>query len=164
MLDPVPFYRLARWLYLHRVPFLPRVIKRLSELLFHCVLPYTAEIGEGFQVGYHGFGIVIHARARIGRQVFISPEVTIGGRSGKRDVPRIGNEVFIASGARILGDLTIGDGSVIGANAVVIQSVPERSIAAGVPARIIRQNIDVREYTGWPGSLVVPDEFEEANV
>ncbi len=61
-------------------------------------------------------------------------------------------------------DSTPGDGSVIGANAVLIRSVPERSIAAGVPAGIIRQNIDVREYTGWAGSLVVPDEFEEANV
>lgn len=161
MLDPVPFYRVARWFYRHRVPLLPRVIKRFSELLFHCVLPYTADIGDGFQVGYHGFGIVVHARARIGSHVFISPEVTVGGRSGKRDVPRIGSDVFIASGARILGDITIGDGAVIGANAVVIHSVPPRSIAAGIPARIIRENIDVREYTGWPGSLIVDDEFVE---
>jgi serine O-acetyltransferase len=162
MFDPVPFYRLARWLYSHRIPILPRAIKRVSELLFHCVLPYTADIGSGFQVGYHGFGIVVHARARIGNQVFISPEVTIGGRSGSRGVPSIGNDIFIASGARILGDVTIGDGSLIGANAVVIRSVPPRCIAAGVPARIIRENIDVHEYTGWPGSLVVPDEFIEA--
>lgn len=162
MLDPVIYYRIARWFYCHRIPILPRAIKRLSELVFHCVLPYTADIGDGFQVGYHGFGIVVHARAHIGQRVFVSPEVTIGGRSGIRNVPRIGNEVFIASGARILGDVTIGDGALIGANAVVIHSVPPRSIAAGVPARIIRENIDVREYTGWPGSLLVADELVEA--
>jgi serine O-acetyltransferase len=161
MLDPVIYYRMARWLYRHHIPILPRVLKRFSELLFHCVLPYTADIGDGFQVGYHGFGIVIHARARIGQRVFVCPEVTIGGRNGVRNVPRVGNEVFIASGARILGDVTIGDGAVIGANAVVIHSVPARSIAAGVPARIIRENINVREYTGWPGSLLITDEFVE---
>src|SRR5207248_8246396 len=131
--------RLSRWLYLRRMFLLARVIKRFSELLFHCVLPYTAEIGQGFQVGYHGFGIVVHARARIGERVFISPEVTIGGRSGRIGVPRIGNDVFIASGARILGDVTIGDGAIIGANAVVNNDVASRSIAAGFSARIVRR-------------------------
>ena len=164
MLDPVPWYRLARWLYLHHVPFLPNVVKRLSELLFHCVLPYEAEIGEGLHVGYHGFGIVVHHRARIGDRVFISPTVTIGGRNQEYEVPRIGNDVFIAAGARILGNVSIGDGVVIGANAVVVHSVPPRCIAAGVPARIIRENIDVREYTGWPEPVSTKQQCHEVGV
>jgi glycosyltransferase involved in cell wall biosynthesis len=85
----------------------------------------------------------------MGRNVVLSPCVTIGGRSGKYDVPRIGDNVFVAPGARILGDVTIGDGAVIGANAVVIRSVLSRNVVAGVPARVIRENAD--SYQSWAG-------------
>lgn len=129
-----------------------------SEIVFHCELPYTADIGPGFQVAHRGFGIVVHPRAVIGRNVEISPCVTIGGRNGRYSVPRIGDDVFIATGAKVLGDVMIGDGAVIGANAVVIHSVPPRSIAAGVPARIIRENINTMDYTGRPGAESIPAE------
>jgi serine O-acetyltransferase len=152
MFNPVLYYRFARWLYLRKIPLLPRIIEKLSFLAFHCYIPYQAEIGEGFEVGYWGVGIVIHPRVRMGRNVFVSNGVTIGGRNESPNVPRIEDDVFIATGAKVLGDITIGQGSVIGANAVVIRSVPARSIAVGVPARISREDIDVREYTGWPKS------------
>jgi glycosyltransferase involved in cell wall biosynthesis/serine acetyltransferase len=154
MLNPVSYYRLARWLYLRRIPLLPRVIGRLSVLLFHCYIPCTVEIGEGFEVGYWGMGIVIHPQVKIGRNVFVAHGVTIGGRNESPNVPRIEENVYIATGAKVLGDVTIGSGSIIGANAVVIRTVPPRSIAVGIPARISRENIDVREYTGWPKSPV----------
>lgn len=150
MLEPVRYYRVARWLYLQRVPLLPRLITRFSELLFHCYLPYTAEIGKGFNVGYHGVGVVVHGRARLGENVFMGPGAIIGGRSQLSEVPRVGANVYIAAGAKVLGDIDIGEGSVIGANAVVVHSMPARSIAAGVPARIIRENVNVYDYTGWP--------------
>jgi glycosyltransferase involved in cell wall biosynthesis len=150
LLDPVTYYRASRWLYLRHVPLLPRLLKVFNEMLFHCELPYTAKIGRGFEVQHRGFGIVVHPRAEIGRNVVLSPCITIGGRNGKYEVPRLGDNVFVASGARILGDVTIGDGAVIGANAVVTRSVPARSIAAGVPARIIRENIQTAEHTGLP--------------
>jgi len=127
-----------------------RAITRFSELVFHCYLPFTAEIGEGFQVGYHGIGVVVHARARLGRNVFMGPGAIVGGRSQSANVPQIGDNVYIAAGAKVLGDLEVGDGCVIGANAVVIQSIPARSIVAGVPARIIRENVNIFDYTGWP--------------
>ena len=152
MLNPVTYYRLARWLNLRGIPLLPRVIQRLSVLVFHCYIPYTVEIGEGFEVGYWGIGIVVHARVKMGRNVFVSHCVTIGGRSGHADVPTIKDNVFIAPGAKVLGNIVVGEGSVIGANAVVIRDVPPRSIVAGVPAKVIRESIDVRVYTGWPTS------------
>ena len=68
----------------------------------------------------------------------ISPCVTIGGRSGILGVPIIEDEVFIGAGARILGDVRIGRCATIGANAVVLQSVPVGAVVAGVPARVIR--------------------------
>jgi serine O-acetyltransferase len=150
MLGPIQCYRAARWLYLHKVPLLPRVIDRLSVLIFCCYLPCTAEIGPGSAVGYWGMGIVLHERAHIGRNVFISHGVTVGGRSQRFKVPIIEDNVYIGAGAKVLGDIVLGEGCLIGANAVVIHSVPPRSIAAGVPARTIRQNINVQDYTGWP--------------
>jgi len=150
VLDPTTYYRMSRWLYVHHVPMLPSVVKVFSELLFHCELPYTADIGPGFQVAHRGFGIVVHKRAVLGRNVVILPGVTIGGRNGRYQIPRIGDDVYIGPGAKILGDVTIGDGAVIGANAVVVHSVPPRTVAAGVPARIIRENINTREISGWP--------------
>jgi serine O-acetyltransferase len=152
MFNPVPYYRLARWLYLRGIPILPRIVERLNFLVFHCYIPYQAEIGEGFEVGYWGVGVVIHPRVKIGRNVFVSNGVTIGGRNELPNVPTIEDNVFIATGAKVLGELTIGQGSIIGANAVVIRSVPPRCIAVGVPARISRENINVRDYTGWPKS------------
>ena len=153
MFNPVSYYRLARWFYLRGIPLLPRIIQKLNVLVFHCYIPYQAEIGNGFEVGYWGVGVVIHPRVKMGRNVFVSNGVTIGGRNELPNVPRIEDDVFIATGAKILGDVTIGKGSVIGANAVVIRSVPPRCIAVGVPARISRENINVRDYTGWPKSL-----------
>jgi serine O-acetyltransferase len=150
MFNPVPFYRVARWLYLRRVPFVPRILGRLCVLIFHCYIPCTVEIGEGFEVGYWGMGVIIHPRVKIGRNVFVSNGVTIGGRNEQPEVPRIDDNVYIATGAKVLGNITIGTGSVIGANAVVIRNVPPRSIAVGVPARISREDINSHDYTGWP--------------
>jgi len=68
--------------------------------------------------------------------------VTIGGRGGFHEVPVIGNDVFLsARGATILGPVKIGDGSIIGANAVVLHDVPAHAVAAGNPARVIKQNV-----------------------
>ncbi len=150
MFDPVTYYRIARWLYLHKVPLFPKIVQKLSFLLFHCFLPFEAEIGEGFEVGYWGVGIVIHPRVVIGKNVFVGNCVTIGGRNEITNVPRIADGAYIATGAKVLGDITIGEGALIGANAVVITSVPARCIAVGVPSRISRENINVRDYTGWP--------------
>jgi glycosyltransferase involved in cell wall biosynthesis/serine acetyltransferase len=150
VVNPVSFYRAARWFHLRRVPLVPRFLGRLCILIFHCYIPHTVEIGQGFEVGYWGLGIVIHPRVKIGQNVFVSNGVTIGGRNERPEVPRIDDDVYIATGAKILGNITIGTGSVIGANAVVIRDVPPRSIAVGVPARISRENIDSHDYTGWP--------------
>lgn len=150
MLNPVSFYRAARWAYRHNWHTLARLISLISELVFHCYLPASADIGGGFEVGYRGCGVVVHAKARLAENVFMGPGAIIGGRSQHPGVPQIGRNVYIAPGAKVLGEITVGDGVVIGANAVVIESVPDNCIVAGVPARIIRRNIRGFDYTGWP--------------
>lgn len=68
----------------------------------------------------------------------IGTNVTIGGRSGHYEVPSIGNHVEICTGSKVLGPIHIGDNTVIGANAVVINNVPDNAVVAGVPAKIIK--------------------------
>jgi glycosyltransferase involved in cell wall biosynthesis/serine acetyltransferase len=148
MLNPPFYHRVARWLNLRHVPLLPQFLVRFCGI-FHRYTPGTVEMGDGFAVGYGGLGIVVHPRVKIGRNVFVSNGVTIGGRKEQTGVPRIEDSVFIATEATVLGDTTIGEGSVIGTSAVVIRDVPPRSIAAGAPARISRENIDVHNYAGW---------------
>lgn len=113
-------------------------MEKLILLVFRCVVPRRCEIGEGTELGYGGIAVVIHERSQIGRHVMISPCVTIGGRSGMFGVPVIEDDVFIGAGAKILGEVRIGRRAMVGANAVVLQSVPAGAIVAGVPARVIR--------------------------
>ncbi len=116
----------------------PRLLRRLTLYLHSSFVPFEAEIGEGTELGYGGMGVVIHPDARIGRGVFIAPQVTIGGRSGLPGVPSIGDDVLIGTGAKVLGPIRIGARSVIGANAVVVRDVPEGAVVAGAPARQLR--------------------------
>jgi serine O-acetyltransferase len=136
----ITLHRIQAALHRQGVPFLPKVIRRIIFLVFNSSVPESVEIGQGSKFGYGGMGVVIHRRCRIGDRVFISPQVTIGGRSAHREVPTIGDDVFIAPGARVIGPITVGPRSVIGANAVVLNDVPPDTIVAGVPARVIKAN------------------------
>lgn len=138
MLNAVYFYKIARWCYLHHIPFIPRLITLLIFLIYNSKIPYTAQIGEGTKFGYGGIGCVLHARTVIGKNCMIGPNVTIGGRSGYYEVPVIGDNVEISTGSKVLVPICIGNNVVIGANAVVIKDVPENAVVAGVPAKILK--------------------------
>lgn len=133
----IGIYRIARWLYLRNVPWLPRFLYICNRLAFAVVLPPSAAVGRNVVFGYSGLGIVIHKRARIGDNVIIGPNVTIGGRSGHLEVPVIEDDVLVGAGACIIGPVTIGRGAKIGANAVVLCDVPAAFSAVGNPARLI---------------------------
>lgn len=140
------FYRIAHVLYRYHIPILPGIFKILIYFLFNAYIPYEVEIGSGCKFGYGGLGIVLHPRVKIGRNVIISHQVTIGGRSKIKEVPRIGDNVLIGAGAKILGNLVIGNNVVIGANAVVVKSVPDNCVVAGIPAKIIKRDIKFSNY------------------
>lgn len=98
---------------------------------------YTPDIGPGLFI-QHGFATIISAD-KIGRNCWINQQVTIGFLNDT-DCPTIGDNVTIYAGAKVLGNVRIGDNSVVGANAVVVKDVPENCIVVGVPAYILRRN------------------------
>jgi serine O-acetyltransferase len=137
-------YRFGRWRYtirwrLVRLPMslLYKVAKFVSEMLLGVELPCEAIIGRRFSIEHVG-GIVVSGDARFGDDCVIRNGVTVGLRTrGNAGSPSIGNRVDIGAGAKILGAIHIGDDCAIGANAVVLCDVPARSIAVGVPARVL---------------------------
>jgi serine O-acetyltransferase len=140
MLNAYYLYKISNQLYKWRIPILPYIIKLIIFLLFNSSIPYQCKIAKGSRFGYGGIGVVIHKRAKIGANCSIGTGITIGGKSPHYEVPIIGNNVYISTGSKILGPIKIGDNVIIGANAVVINNVPDNVIVAGVPAKIIRQN------------------------
>lgn len=133
-------YDLSRWLYKKNIPLIPRILGRLTRLLYSCEIPYTADIHSSVSFPHKGLGVVIGHDTIIGENTKILQNVTIGGRSGIRANPVIGKNVMVGAGAIILGDITINDNAHIGANAVIIKDVPFSATSVGVPGRVIQRN------------------------
>ena len=137
-------YRYGRWRYtiksaLVRKPFslLYRLLYKMVQILTGVELPCEVPVGKGFRIDHFG-DIVISGYARFGDFCIIRNGVTVGLKNIEEKVaPSIGNNVNIGAGAKILGNITIGNNVDIGANAVVLTSVPDNSIAVGIPARIL---------------------------
>lgn len=144
-MDAVDLHRIARWLHGRGIPLGPAALRRLIRILYSTILPVEAQIGSKTRFGYGGLGVVIHPEARIGDRCLIGQHVTIGGRSGYRGAPWIGDEVLIAPGAKILGPIVVGDGAIIGANAVVLGNVEPGQVVGGIPARPLRASSAARE-------------------
>jgi len=134
-------HRIAHALYKMHFFFLARYLSQLSRWATGIEIHPGAQIGRSFFID-HGMGVVIGETAIIGDNVLLYQGVSLGGTSlekGKRH-PTIGNNVVIGAGAKVLGNITVGDDSYIGANAVVIQDVPPNSTVVGVPGRITKQD------------------------
>jgi serine O-acetyltransferase len=133
-------HRLAHKLHRAGVPLIPRVISQLSRTLTGIEIHPGAKIGRRFFID-HGMGVVIGETAEIGDDVLLYQGVTLGGtgkEKGKRH-PTIGSQVVIGTGAKVLGNIRIGDHVKIGAGSVVIQPVPDHSTVVGVPGRVARR-------------------------
>jgi cysteinyl-tRNA synthetase len=147
------------------IPVIPRLLSHLSRFLTGIEIHPAARIGPGFFVD-HGMGVVIGETSEVGEDCLLYQGVTLGGtgkEKGKRH-PTLGNNVVVGTGAKILGAITIGDHAKIGANAVVLDSVPEYSIVVGVPGKVIKKKILRMVDEGPVESLArvhMPDPVEE---
>lgn len=139
-------HRVAHAIHKKGIPFIPRLIYVLQYLVANSAVPPSVKIGKGTRFAYRGIGMVIHKNAIIGENCMIGQGMTIGGRSKHPEVPIIGNNVYIGAGSRILGPIVIGNNVIIGPNAVVLNDIPDNCIAVGIPARIIKENINVEDF------------------
>jgi serine O-acetyltransferase len=160
------YHRIAHALYKARIPLLPRIISQFARFLTGGIEIHPgARIGKRFFID-HGAGVVIGETAEIGDNVMLYHQVTLGatgwwrpgpGRLQKRH-PTIENDVTIGVGAAVLGPVTIGHGSKIGAMALVLESVAPNSVVAAKPAELLVKGgeplVQHEELTqGWNGEM-----------
>ena len=134
-------YRKSHRLYLQGKYYKARKISQRAALKTGIEIHPGAEIGKGFFID-HGHGVVIGETTVIGDNVTLYQGVTLGGTGkehGKRH-PTIGNNVMISTGAKVLGSITVGDNSKIGAGSVVIRDVPPNSTVVGIPGHVVKRD------------------------
>jgi serine O-acetyltransferase len=137
-LHAVWFYRLNHWLWNHRFFLLGRWLSQIARFLTGIEIHPGAQIGRRLFID-HGLGVVIGETAIVGNDVTLYQGVTLGGTGkdqGKRH-PTIEDDVVVGSGAKILGNITVGKNCRIGAGSVVLRSIPDDSTVVGVPGHII---------------------------
>lgn len=135
-------YRFAHRLYKWNIPLIPRIISYMTRIITGIEIHPGAKIGRRFFID-HGEGVVIGETTIVGDDVLIYQQVTLGGtgkEKGKRH-PTLGNNVIVGAGAKILGNISIGDYVRIGAGSVVIDDVPENSTVVGIPGRIVHRMV-----------------------
>jgi serine O-acetyltransferase len=140
------FYRIGRRARACSVPWPLRlpgkvlgvVLLKISEVVSGISLPPGAEIGSGLYIGHFG-PTLIHPNVRLGRNCSLSQGVSIAAaaRGRNQSSPTLGDRVFVGPNAVLIGDITIGDDAVIGAGAIVLESVPDRAVVVGNPARVV---------------------------
>jgi serine O-acetyltransferase len=134
-------YRISHWMWLHGLKLLGRMLSQLVRSLTGIEIHPGAQIGQGLFID-HGMGVVIGETAEVGEDITLYHGVTLGGTSlekGKRH-PTLGDRVVVGAGAKVLGAITIGEDTRIGANAVVVKSVPPNSVVVGVPGQVIARS------------------------
>jgi serine O-acetyltransferase len=133
------YYRLANWLWRHRLLVLGRCISHLGRMMTGIEIHPGARIGHRLFID-HGMGVVIGETTEIGDDVTLYQGVTLGGTSlsrGNKRHPTLEDGVIVGAGAKVLGSFTVGKGARIGANAVVVNEVKAGQVMVGIPARAV---------------------------
>ena len=155
------FHRFAHRLWRIKLRLFARLLAQISRWVTGVEIHPGAKIGHGFFID-HGMGVVIGETAEIGDFVTLFQGVTLGGtgkEKGKRH-PTLGSHVVVGSGAKVLGNICVGDFVKIGANSVVLRSVPSNSTVIGIPGRIIR-SIEDRVPEDYMDHTNIPDPIAE---
>lgn len=138
-------FNLSRKLYNKNIPLIPMFLRILIRIVFTSELPPNANIHESVIFGHNGLGVVVNGNATIKKNSKILHNVTIGGNGKVRNInkleveaPIIGENVLVGANTVIIGPVIIGDNAVIGAGLVVTKDVPNNTVVAGNPAKIIK--------------------------
>ncbi len=129
------FHRMAHILYKARLYFLARLISEIGRLLSGIEIHPGAKIGKNLIID-HGIGVVIGETAEVGDNVVLYQGATLGGlrQGATQRHPVINDHVVIGAGAKLIGRITVGEYSKVGANAVVVKDVPPHTTVVGIPA------------------------------
>jgi serine O-acetyltransferase len=162
----------TRLVYARQLPILGKLAYYALKML-GTEIPISVAVGKRFQLEHGGVGVVIHSKTRIGSGVKIYPQVTVGRADIHLPIERsrfqgvvVEDEVILCTGAKVLGKegiLRVGRGTVVGANAVLLQSTGENEIWAGIPARILGR----RDGEAFPEPTAIPDidhEKQDVNI
>ncbi len=153
------FHRLAHLLYNLGIPFFPRLISHFARVLTGIEIHPGANIGKGVFID-HGMGVVIGETAILGDYCLIYQGVTLGGtgkETGKRH-PTLGENVVVGAGAKVLGNIQIGNDVRIGAGSVVLRDVPSNCTVVGIPGRIVYRSgvrVDPLDHSNLPDSEAI---------
>ena len=130
-------FRVYSYIYLNISKAIGYILYNRAKIKYGCDIAPTAKIGKNFTIAHIG-GIVIGRNVVIGDNCTINNNVTLGMKNKDcPEMPHLGNDIYISTGAKLLGNIFIGDHSIIGANSVVIKSFPEKSTIIGIPAKKI---------------------------
>ncbi|MEO1429936.1 MAG: serine O-acetyltransferase [Cyanobacteria bacterium J06632_19] len=149
----IAVYRFGVWRMTVKSKILRAPLSVLYQMMFRKIrngygieIPYTAQIGRRVVIE-HQSGIVIHGFSAIGDDSIIRQNVTLGNRYLDRpmEAPKLGKRVNVGAGAKLFGDISIGDGAAIGANAVVLRDVPDGATAVGIPATIVKSKVSKQD-------------------
>lgn len=132
--------------FIKNIPILPKAFSILIRTIHNCAVFFESKIGKHTIFSFGVIGIVINKRSVIDERCITVSNATLGGKFRSEEVPVIGDACSIATGAKILGGIKIGSNFVIGANAVVVSDVPDNCVVAGIPARIIKRDINAKDY------------------
>lgn len=155
-LHAIIFYRIAHFIWKHNFLLTARILSQIARFLTGVEIHPGADIGYGFMID-HGMGVVIGETTKIGNNVTLYHDVTLGGRklydkNGKKlekRHPTVGNNVTIGSGAQILGPITLGNNVKIGSNAIVIDDIPDNCTVVNKPAYIVKKSEDVSIFCAY---------------
>jgi serine O-acetyltransferase len=136
--NAISVYRVSRFFYLKKLKKISKIFDVFTYVLFKCSIPGSCDIGAGTYCSHRGIAVVIHPDSIIGECCVIGAGVSLGGKGkGIEGAPTVLNNVYLATGTKVIGNVTIGENSITGANSVVLNDIGNNSIAVGIPAKAI---------------------------
>ena len=142
----VRLHLISAFFYRCNAILLSRALEFLIRFLYAAYIPAAARIHPSARFEHSALGVVVNRAARIGAGCQIGPHVVLGGRSHIFGAPSLGDNVIVHSGAKLIGPIVVGEGTVVGANAVVTSDLPPKCLAVGVPAVVKKYEISTANY------------------